>query len=94
MRLVIRGDLVEGTMEVTMEVTMVGGTMVGDTTDGIGLHHLIRPTHVRLATCGIRTCIRTALGDLKPGGRAVTFEKVASPLRLVMRASTNRFVTG
>jgi hypothetical protein len=82
MPLVIRGEMVEVTMAGgTMEVTMVVGTMVGGTMEVIGLDQVMRFTHirfipVRLATDGIRTCIRTVSCLPERGGRAGTLENV------------------
>ena len=52
-------------------VTVVGGTVVVGGMEGI-LRQVIRSTHVRLASCGIRTCIPTVLRAPNLGGRTVT----------------------
>jgi hypothetical protein len=53
-------------------VTMVeGGTVVVGGMEGT-LRQVIRSTHARLASCGIRTCILTVLRAPNLGGRTVT----------------------
>ena len=63
-----------------VEVTVVGGTVVVGGMEDI-LCQVIRSTHVRLASCGIRTSILTVSRAPNLGGRGVTIVQYISPVR-------------
>jgi hypothetical protein len=79
MPLVIIGDMVVAIIVVAIIVVVAVIMVVAAIT---GLRQVMQFTHirfirVRLATCGIRTCIRTVSCLPERGGRAVTLENVS-----------------